>query len=384
MREIEKHPARMGVIGTAGIWLLFILLGLLLPFFPKREYKTIQIRLDAPQTVQKTPRQEAPVSAPAAEAPVMAETVTSPPPAPAAEPAPKAESPKLAKADSAPAPQPAPAKPSATSKPAPAKPPKASEPKKTAASKPAPAKPQPTTPAPAKTTPTPAPAQQTLQKSVEQLMAEQQQTKKQKKAVDWDNLFGDDAPAAASSTASSAKPVQIARVDSLQGEAATNASTAGGTGSAGASSRSKNSREAASTASSATSAVLANIAATTFTAPASNGVSSQVSANTVAGNDGRISMQMSDGSSRVLLEPAKPVIELSPAAAATIDGQKTVKITFIVLPDGTVPISDIHFTPESVIKQLVQREVAAQVARWRFSSASTSARAVFDYTIKMK
>ena len=127
-----------------------ILKGFLLPLFPKKEYKTIQIRLDAPQAVQKTnkPSKTAPESAPAQETKAGAETQTSLPPAP---------------------------------------------------------------------------AQQTLTKSVEELMAEQQQTKKQKKAVDWDNLFGDDSPAATSSPSASA-PAQVAKVDALQGSSAQAAS----------------------------------------------------------------------------------------------------------------------------------------------------------------
>ena len=384
MREIERKPARIGAIGTTGIWLLFILLGFLLPLFPKKDLKTIQIRLDAPQAVQKTNRQAEP--APAPSAPALAESVTTPPPA-APEAAPAAPQPQLAKAAPAPAPQTAPA-PAPAAKPA-AESPKAvakatakpAEPKK-AAAKPAPAKPaSPTKPAPAKTEPlpAPAPAQQTLTKSVDELMREQQQTKPKKKTpVDWDNLFGDDSPAATSSSAPAA-PAKVAKVDALQGSAATSASSTGGAGSA--SSSSKNARADAA-ASSSTSAALAALAATTYTAAAANGVSSQVSASTATGNDGKVSLQMTDGSARVLLEPAKPVITLSEAAAALIDTTKNVQISFTVLANGSVPVGDVKITPAAIIPLLVQQEIAAQISRWRFSSASGSARAVFDYTIR--
>ena len=142
------------------------------------------------------------------------------------------------------------------------------------------------------------------------------------------------------------------------------------------------SRSAAGEASSATSAALGKIAATTYTHNAGNGVSSQVAAQTGASADGKISMQMTDGSERTLLEPAKPVITLSEAAAALIDTTKAVQLTFTVAANGSVPLGDVRITPSSLLPTLVQQEIAAQISRWRFSQAATAAQARFDYVIR--
>ena len=63
MREIEREPRAAGAAGTVGIWALFVLLGFLLPLLPRREYKTIQIRLDAPAHTTSKSEQAAPPKA---------------------------------------------------------------------------------------------------------------------------------------------------------------------------------------------------------------------------------------------------------------------------------------------------------------------------------
>lgn len=59
----------------------------------------------------------------------------------------------------------------------------------------------------------------------------------------------------------------------------------------------------------------------------------------------------------------------------------TVKIEFIVGEDGYITPGSVKIIPESLLPENVRKEVVAQVNLWRFNEAPYRSKAVFDYTI---
>ena len=93
-------------------------------------------------------------------------------------------------------------------------------------------------------------------------------------------------------------------------------------------------------------------------------------------------MEMSNGRSRALIYPEKPVINLSAPAAATIDASITVSISFKVNEKGNV--SGVTISPASAFKEIVKQEITAQLLDWIFEPADYSATATFEYKIVKK
>ena len=148
------------------------------------------------------------------------------------------------------------------------------------------------------------------------------------------------------------------------------------------SSQSKTSNATSQAVSSATSSALSNIRSTQYSASTGNSIRSITDAKTTKGSDGTLSMAMTDGSTRVLIDPIPPVIKLSEEAASLIDSTRTVTIEFQVLASGNVPRAQIKITPESILPQAVRTEIYDQLSKWLFESSSSAARATFEYTIK--
>lgn len=339
MQAIEKKPNQIAFFGTIGVWVFIFIFFSFYSLLPhNKPFKTVQIHLESPSQAKAKTVSEAPP--PASQA---MEQATSPAVAPQSAPAPKAvekPAPKKAEAPAKKSPQKAESKPAAkpTSKPAPRPEPK-------------------------------------LQKSVDELMAEQRAAKpKPKNTPNWDDI--DFEETSSSSTGSAAKAV-VQSVDALQGTAAS-ASSSKGT----AQSQSSSSNKAyTGNTSSSTSSALNKIASTTYKGQAGNGVSVSATMNTAGSPDGKTSLAMNDGTARILLEPKSPVISLTPQAAATIDATREFKITFTVNADGRVPVNEI-LIPKSLVSPIVQQEIANQISRWRFQSASSAGTATFIYTIK--
>ena len=130
-----------------------------------------------------------------------------------------------------------------------------------------------------------------------------------------------------------------------------------------------------------TSSALSGITNAKYVGRAVSGVSSETSVKTQASGSGKVALEMSNGSMRALLKPSTPVINLSEAAAATIDNSRTVTIKFRVLEAGNVPRAEISIEPESTLHQLVRDEIRDQVSAWLFESADYSATASFTYKI---
>ena len=117
---------------------------------------------------------------------------------------------------------------------------------------------------------------------------------------------------------------------------------------------------------------------------AGNGVSSSAKVNVEKKGDGSVAVSMTDGSSRILLDPKKPVIFISDENAALIDSSRTVTVSFKVLAGGNVPLSGIVISPSSLLPIQIQSEIRKQISQWRFKPASSDGQARFEYSIIKK
>lgn len=218
-------------------------------------------------------------------------------------------------------------------------------------------------------------------KSVEELMAEQMNSKKKTNNFNWD-MFEDDLQEENSQdyvqTQKTKNPVQT-QASSFSGEAG----VAAGQNVSSIKSETVQKEKNASTqkTSSSTANALAKISNTSFKANTSSGISGQTEVQTEINQDGHVKLKMSNGNTRALLEPLQPVINLSQNAAATIDGSRTVKIRFKVVESGNVPQNEIQITPASILTEIVKSEIIEQISRWRFEAADYVAFAEFDYKI---
>lgn len=224
------------------------------------------------------------------------------------------------------------------------------------------------------------PENQVLQKSVDELMAENNSAKK--KTSTWDDSLFDDSDDFVETTSTftntNAKPSSSSSSSSFEGTAASGSSQSSSSKSTSSSSNANSSFD--ETSSSSTSSALSKITSATYTGTSTAGVTSSTSIQSGSKN-GRIAIQMSDGSARELLSPSKPVITISKQNAALIDSTRKVTISFKVLAGGTVPLSYIEIKPASLLPLEIQNEIRSQVSTWRFASDSFDGQATFDYSI---
>lgn len=339
MTSLQEHSKKVSLIGTSAFWLIFFVCMLIIkPSVKKPKFKEVQIVLDS-----------TPVQKKIAEAPAPA----------------------------APAPAPAPSEAPAEAKKTPAEPKKnTAEPKKTVA------EPKKTTSDPKKATeqpkkaPAKTPAPQKLEKSVDDLMNEQFAKKQTKPAKDFDwSMFDDDAPV-------SPQPEQRT-VTNDEPAFSGSAATAAAQPTQKISSEQKNLQSKSDTTSKSTSEALGKIANTKFHGKANSTIDTESTVDAKRSGNGKVQMQTSTGL-RTLIEPSEPVINLSEAAAATIDGSRTVSIEFKVVQSGNVPRTDVKITPESILSDIVKSEVIEQISKWRFEAADFISIAKFEYKIVKK
>lgn len=340
----------LALIGTALLWLTFLICAIFIkPSVKKPKYKEVQIVLSSTPKKEKVKESSAPAQAASEPLPASSET----PVAPANE-----ESTLPVQKSSAPA---------------------KTEPAKTQDSKPS--KPQLTKPVEKKVaTPGPAPTEPTIYKSVEELMAEQMATKKSSSSDDdlW-AAMEDDFKENTNETSNTQNTIVNNTTPAFEGTAA---QTVAKDEPETSSSSSSSSTEKNQTASSGTIKALSSIKSQTYAGGnAANGIEAETNVKTTNSGSGKVEMVMSNGSSRALLEPSKPVINLSDAASMTIDGSRKVVIQFRVVESGNVPRAEILITPESILSELVRNEIKDQVSKWRFEAADDSATAEFEYKI---
>lgn len=384
--KTQANALKTAVVGTGILWLILVVLMSVCPGFRKPErYKTISIMLEpvsesiSEKSEKLNPAAEKIENANAKEAAAPANIKKalekqSEPAKPVQKPAEQIKKQETAKKADNPAAK-------TVEKPA-----KSAEPVKPAESKPenskaAPAKtveqPKAAPKVPETTTaPAPKKAEIKYKKSLDELMEEQMGASAKQKAFD-DSMFDD--VVAETNTSSQSVSKNVNRMDSssaLSGSAAVAADSTSGSVSATA-----DRAEKPSSASSATSAMLSKISAAQYSTTIGNGLSSKSDVKVAQSTDGKLAIELSDGSARVLLEPLKPVIIISEENGKRIDSSRQVVISFRILAAGNVPFSGITITPSSALPEEIQSEIKDQVSTWRFAPASSDGQAKFEYSI---
>lgn len=384
--KTQANALKTAVVGTGILWLILVVLMSVCPGFRKPErYKTISIMLEP---VSESISEKSEKLNPAAEkienpnakeaaAPANSKKAVekqSEPAKPVQKPAEQIKKQETAKKADNPAAK-------TVEKPA-----KSAEPVKTAESKPenskaAPAKtveqPKAAPKVPETTTaPAPKKAKIKYKKSLDELMEEQMGASAKQKAFD-DSMFDDVVAETNTSSQSVSKNVnRMNNSSALSGSAAVAADSTSGSVSATA-----DRAEKPSSASSATSAMLSKISAAQYSTTIGNGLSSKSDVKVAQSTDGKLAIELSDGSARVLLEPLKPVIIISEENGKRIDSSRQVVISFRILAAGNVPFSGITITPSSALPEEIQSEIKDQVSTWRFAPASSDGQAKFEYSI---
>lgn len=384
--KTQANALKTAVVGTGILWLILVVLMSVCPGFRKPErYKTISIMLEpvsesiSEKSEKLNPAAEKIENANAKEAAAPANIKKalekqSEPAKPVQKPAEQIKKQETAKKAHNPAAK-------TVEKPA-----KSAEPVKPAESKPenskaAPAKtveqPKAAPKVPETTTaPAPKKAKIKYKKSLDDLMEEQMGASAKQKAFD-DSMFDD--VVAETNTSSQSVSKNVNRMDNssaLSGSAAVAADSTSGSVSATA-----DRAEKPSSASSATSAMLSKISAAQYSTTIGNGLSSKSDVKVAQSTDGKLAIELSDGSARVLLEPLKPVIIISEENGKRIDSSRQVVISFRILAAGNVPFSGITITPSSALPEEIQSEIKDQVSTWRFAPASSDGQAKFEYSI---
>lgn len=217
-------------------------------------------------------------------------------------------------------------------------------------------------------------------KSVEELMAEQMNSKKKTNDFNWD-MFEDDMNEDNQDNVYT--QFQNNSVETQKSTFSGEAGVAAEQNVSSIKSETVQKEKNASTqkTSSSTANALAKISNTSFKGKVENGIIGQTEVQTETNQDGHVKLKMSNGDTRALLEPTQPVINLSQNAASTIDGSRTVKIRFKVVESGNVPQNEIQITPASILTEIVKSEIIEQISKWRFEAADYIAFAEFDYKI---
>lgn len=384
--KTQANALKTAVVGTGILWLILVVLMSVCPGFRKPErYKTISIMLEpvseaiSEKSEKLNPAAEKIENANAKEAAAPANIKKalekqSEPAKPVQKPAEQIKKQETAKKAHNPAAK-------TVEKPA-----KSAEPVKPAESNPekskaAPAKtveqPKAAPKVPETTTaPAPKKAEIKYKKSLDELMEEQMGASAKKKAFD-ESMFDDVVAETNTSSQSVSKNVKkMDNLSALSGSAAVAADSTSGSVSATA-----DRAEKPSSASSATSAMLSKISAAQYSTTIGNGLSSKSDVKVAQSTDGKLAIELSDGSARVLLEPLKPVIIISEENGKRIDSSRQVVISFRILAAGNVPFSGITITPSSALPEEIQSEIKDQVSTWRFAPASSDGQAKFEYSI---
>ena len=368
----HKTSLILSLIITAVLWVIFIVSSFFIKFSShQKEYKVVQIVFDMAETPAPTPapEQETVVPEPV-EGPQEAATPTEVEPVPAVveqksavvEPKPAVVEPVETTPKPQPKPTPAPAKKS--------EPAKAAEPAKTPAKK-----------EPAKKEYTKVPEFTEYATDYSDFDFNNVSTSKPKD-FDWSKF--DDASTTSESQPEVSQKVEKVTTQSTTSGAAASTSTTNQRQTSSSSTTSTNKTTTTSSASSSTSSALSNIKSASYTASTGDSLKAITNAKTSKSSDGQISMQMKDGTTRVLRNPITPAIKLSSQAAALIDSDRTVSIEFRVLADGNVPRGEIKITPESILPAQVREEIYNQLSRWLFDAGPSAAYATFEYTIVKK
>lgn len=219
---------------------------------------------------------------------------------------------------------------------------------------------------------------QTYATSVEDAMKQQQTTvKKDYSTVDWDSMFGDSSSTQTSTTQTN----KVTTSNNYSGTAATGSSTQNASVP---SSSSSNSTSQSQTASASTTSALNQMAAANGSQTVQDrGTETKTMISTSRDGAGKTQVEMSDGSSRILVEPSTIAINFSAEASRSIESDREITISFKVNENGVTYSVDFP-AGASGLPQIVLNEIKAQISRWRFESANNQSIANFKLTILKK
>ncbi|QTQ13429.1 hypothetical protein HRQ91_02580 [Treponema parvum] len=231
----------------------------------------------------------------------------------------------------------------------------------------------------------------TYAKSNEELLAEQLSSRKKTESSEWnDSVFNDGANTVVSGSAGTVRQKRIADSDAVRGSSGSAASSASEPASGVSSSSDSRFSQENLNVSGSVKESLSGIGAIRPRSFSSSGNSvtstALLGAASYSSSDGGasgISIAMTDGSVRRLLEPKEPVIRISNKNAESIETSVELKIKFRILPNGNVLLSGITM-PSSSLSPAVQTEIKEQIVKWRFAQSSSESTAVFDLTIVKK
>ena len=192
--------------------------------------------------------------------------------------------------------------------------------------------------------------------------------------VNWDNMFDD--------SGSDQEPAVSQKVDKV--------TTASSTSGSAASTSTSSQRQTSSSSSSGSSQTSAP-AASSSTNDAANAIKNTTSASSSSGSATGISdvqkfssdldITWNGGDAR----KAKGALSINLTTGSSIKEKKTtVKIEFEVGEDGYVTPGTVKIIPESLLPEVVRKEVISQINLWRFNEGSSRSKATFEYTIIKK
>lgn len=220
------------------------------------------------------------------------------------------------------------------------------------------------------------PVKQELEKSMEELMAENNSQSQQKSLddVDWDAMFGTEE--AIVSTQEQKEEVKTENNSGFSGSAGTGTSS----NSSEVTASSTNSTQNQDSPTDSTLEALNSLKPKTYTTETAFG-ETEITAQTVT-QEGGTGFQLEDGKIRTLIFPNK--VKISLPENAKIERDVTFKITFTVKADGTVPYSEISMTNEALIDVETVKAIKNQIAQWKFESSNTNGQGSLDYSIIIK
>jgi hypothetical protein len=187
-------------------------------------------------------------------------------------------------------------------------------------------------------------------------------------------LEGVAAPLASASTAKGASA-------STQKSASSSASGAGSGAASGETEKALGEITGAAKQGAATSASSATGSTATGTTSATGSKTGTATSSTASSSVSALSFE---GSSRKLIQPAKPSITLPDDLARLVTSNRTVTVSFAILADGSVPPGRVEFTPSAILPAQVRDWLAKEFSTWRFEKSGEDGQARFAYSIKVE
>lgn len=223
------------------------------------------------------------------------------------------------------------------------------------------------------------PVKQELQKSMEELMAEQNANTSKKASIDnfdWSSL----------ETSSGNSSDNTSQSEKEQHHLSSSKNALAGTAAQGSTISESSTSSTTSTnflpeQTTNTSDFLANIASKKYTSEA-NDFKTATTLEVDSSSDGSIKIKMADGKTRKLIMPQEPKIILP--ENAKVETSVETEISFTVSTEGTVISSSIKIENESLLSSEIVSAIKQQLSQWWFEKANSNGQARFNYSIIKK